>query len=111
MCRRPRIGAGSWCRPGPAGGTGIKYADPAGSASGVASVVAKGGAAGKGKLSVAARDKASKGQTSLPTGIAARLAGTPSARAQVLASDGACFELGATTVRKADGTVFDAVAP
>jgi hypothetical protein len=90
---------------------GFKYADPAAAASGVAKLLAKSGAAGKGKLSLKARNDADRGQASLPTGLAGVLAGGAGATAQLVASDGACFELAATRVKRAEAARFDASAP
>jgi hypothetical protein len=50
-----------------------------------------------------------KGQTSLPTGIAAALQNNTKARVQVLTTDGDCFSLAATEVKKADGLLFKAL--
>jgi hypothetical protein len=90
---------------------GFKYADPAAAASGVTKLLARSGAAGKGKLSLQGRNNAARGQASLPTGLAAALAGGPGATAQLVASDGACFELRATRVKKAEANRFDGSAP
>ena len=70
---------------------GYGYKDGAAEADGVTKLVAKGGAAGKGSLSLQGRNNQPKGQTDLPTGAAALLAGETSATLQLLASDGACF--------------------
>jgi hypothetical protein len=92
------------------GDDGLVYSDPDASASGVAKLTAKGGDAGKGKLSVSARNKASKGQIALPA-LAAGLAGQTSATAQVATSDGACFELALSEVKQADVDAFKASGP
>jgi FG-GAP repeat len=94
-----------------AAGGGFRYADPSASAGGVKKLVAKGGAAGKGKLSASARNAAAKGQAALPTGLAAALAGRTSARVQAVAGGGACFELRTSMVKRADGARFVAAAP
>jgi cysteine-rich repeat protein len=91
--------------------TGYAYADPLGAAEGVTAVKLKGGLAGKGAISVAGANDAKKGETSLATGAAAALAGATSATAQVLASDGECFEADLATVKKAAGGQFKAKAP
>ena len=90
---------------------GFKYADPAGAASGVATLLAKSGAAGKGKLSLKARNDAGRGLSALPTGLTGALAGATGATIQVVASDGACFELAATRIKRAEAARFDASAP
>ncbi len=72
-------------------GSGFGYKDAAGSASGVRSLKLAGGAAGKSSLSVSAANQAKKGQTALPTGIAAALSATTSVRLELHTSDAACF--------------------
>jgi hypothetical protein len=93
------------------GTSGYGYKDPAGSADGVQKIAAAGGAAGKGKLQLQAANKAAKGQTALPAGLTATLAGATSARLQVRTSDAACFEATLGTVTKSDATLFKAKAP
>jgi hypothetical protein len=90
---------------------GFTYADPSASASGVAKLVARAGAAGKGKLTAQARNRMAKGQTALQTGLAAALADDAAATAQVKASDGACFELRNAGVSKAGPGLFQASLP
>ena len=90
--------------------SGFGYADAEATASGVVKLALKGGAAGKGKLSLKAGNDARKGRTSLPTGLAAAL-DAAGATLQLTASDGACFELTATRVKKAEPALFDASAP
>jgi cysteine-rich repeat protein len=92
------------------GESGLAYADPSAADSGVVKVSARGGSTGKGRLSLAARNKASKGQTALPA-LAAGLAGETAARVQVATSDAACFELAIGTVKQADPTRFQGSAP
>ena len=87
------------------GADGLAYKDAAATDSGVVKIAAKGGAAGKGKLSLAARNKASKGQTALPA-LAGGLAGAASATVQVVASDGACFELLLGNVKQGESDRF-----
>lgn len=93
------------------GTTGYGYKDPAAAADGVQKITAAGGAAGKGKLQVQAGNKAKKGQTALPTGVTAALAGATSARLQVRTSDAECFEAVLGRVSKSDATEFKAKAP
>lgn len=92
----------------PIASTGYRYADRAGGADGVTSLVAKGGPAGKGKIVVMARNNARKGQTSMPLGIAAALQATRSVTVQTVTSDGACFGSTLTNVRTARPTLFRA---
>jgi hypothetical protein len=90
---------------------GYKYGDKAASADGVSKISLGGGDAGKGKISMSAKNNAAKGQNSLPTGIATALSGSASATVQLLTSDASCFEATLTDVKDADGTVFSAVGP
>jgi hypothetical protein len=87
----------------PKGTKGFAYKDPDAAASGVRKLASSAGPAGKGKLSVSAGNKESRGQTALPYGIARRLVGETSVFAQVAASDGLCWEATLGTVKKADG--------
>jgi hypothetical protein len=75
----------------PPTGTGFGYKDAAGSASGVGSLKLKGGVAGKSSISVSAANRATKGRTALPTGIAQALSETTSVTLELHTSDGACF--------------------
>lgn len=107
--------AGERCGAGPCwkalSSKGYAYKDAVGAASGVRRLIAKGGAPGKGKLLLKAGNNAARGQTALPTGVAAALQGSPSATLQIRASDGGCFEAALGTVRKADGVQWKAKAP
>jgi len=78
---------------------------------GVKKLVAASGPIGKGKLRLSAGNKASKGQTSLPTGAAVALEGTAAATVQVFTTDALCYGASLGTVKKADGTQFKAKAP
>ena len=93
------------------GSKGYAYADPVAAASGIRKLSYTSGKAGKGKIKVSAGNKAAKGQTELPTGVAASLAGEGAALVQVFASDGTCFEGALGTVKTADGVSFKAVTP
>ncbi|HVH08073.1 MAG TPA: choice-of-anchor Q domain-containing protein, partial [Myxococcota bacterium] len=88
--------------------TGFAYKDALAAADGVDKIGAKSGAAGKGSLTVSAKNNGKKGQTALPTGAAALLEGDTSATVQVLTSDAGCFEGSLTAVKSADGTQFKA---
>jgi hypothetical protein len=90
---------------------GYRYKDPDAGSDGLKKIQAKAGFAGKGKLVVQAANRANKGQTALPTGLAAALEGDASATVRVFASDGACFEATLATVQKSDGVQFKAKAP
>jgi len=88
---------------------GYKYNDKDISADGIQKIIAKGGGVGRGKVIVSGRNNASKGQTSLPTGIATALLNNTKATVQVVTSDADCFEVTATDVKKADGLMFKAL--
>jgi hypothetical protein len=87
---------------------GARYGDEQGSADGVVKLVVRGGAPGRGALVIRAANRPAAGMTSLPTGLAAALAGTGSATIQVVVSDGACLAATLPTVRVADGMRFKA---
>ena len=89
--------------------TGYKYGDKDTSADGILKIIAKGGDAGKGKMIVLGKNNASKGQTSLLTGIAAALQGNTKATVQVVTSDAGCFGVTAYYAKKADGLIFKAL--
>jgi len=91
------------------GADGLAYKDPSAFDDGVVKLTAKGGT-NNGKISLAARNKAAKGQTSLPA-LAAGLAGAASATVQVVASDAACFDLPIVDVKKAEADQFLGSAP
>jgi cysteine-rich repeat protein len=93
------------------GGTGFKYRDAAATASGVRTLQLKSGDAGKGAVSLQAGNREAKGQTALPTGIAAALQGTMSATVQVVTDAPSCFGAELGTVKKADGARFRASSP
>jgi hypothetical protein len=88
----------------------FEYRDPDATAHGVRRITAKSGGTGRGKVRVMGRNKPSKGQYFLPTGIAAALQGQSQATVQVVTSDAACFELTTDHVGRADGKVFRASA-
>jgi cysteine-rich repeat protein len=92
-------------------GKGWVYADPDADASGVRKLVATSGPAGKGKLQVQAGNNAAKGQDELPVGIAAMLEAASSATVQMHTSDGLCYGALLSTIKKADGVVFQGKAP
>ena len=66
-----------------------------------------GGDAGKGKVLVIGKNKTA----TMPTGVAVALQNATSATVQVLSNDAACFGANLTTVKKADGLIFKALAP
>lgn len=86
---------------------GFKYKDKNGDADGILIAKLSGGDAGKGKVKI----KGSNKTGNLPTGVAALLASQTSATVQVVTNDAACFGVGLTTVKTADGVVFKASGP
>jgi len=87
---------------------GYKYGDKLAAADGITKLQGIGGDAGKGKVQAKGQNKASKGLTALPTGIAAALASDTQATVQILTSDAACFGATLTDVKIADGLQFKA---
>ena len=92
-------------------GKGWRYQDPDGSSDGVRKLSATAGKAGKGKLALQASNRERKGQTALPSGIAAALVGETAVTLQLHASGAACYSAALGTVQKADGVRFRAKAP
>lgn len=88
-------------------GKGFKYNDKLTAADGIQKISVSGGDAGKGKVVVIGKSVAS----SMPTGVAAVLEGQSSATVQVITSDASCFGMTLPTVKKADGQLFQAIAP
>jgi len=87
---------------------GYQYKDKDATADGLTQAKLTGGDAGKGSVKI--QGKNSSGN--LPTGVVAGLLNNPSgATVQVLSSNGACFSLGVTDVKKADATAFKANGP
>jgi hypothetical protein len=91
--------------------TGFKFTDKNGGSNGVVRMVFKAGDPGKGSLLVTGKNNEPKGQTALPTGIAAALQDDRGITVQVATSDAACFGVALSTVKKADGLLFQAIAP
>jgi hypothetical protein len=92
----------------PPDGKGFAYKDAASSADGVRSLALKGGAAGKSSLAGVAGNKEAKGQTAMPTGIAAALQDATSVTLQVRIPDGACFSRTLTQITKQESALFKA---
>lgn len=87
---------------------GYSYKDKDGTADGIVQLQLTGGDPGKGKIKV----KGNNSSGNLPLGVVAGLMQNPSgATAQILSSNGACFGVGLTDIKKADGSVFKAVGP
>jgi hypothetical protein len=90
---------------------GFKYTDKTASADGISKITGKGGDPTKGQIQAQGQNNASKGQTALPTGIAAALQNNTQATVQILTSDASCFGATFTHVTEADGLEFKAVVP
>jgi len=90
---------------------GYAYRDRASSADGVTRLVAKAGSLGKGGVRLQAGNAARKGRVSLPTGIAAALAGNNRATVQLVTSDAGCMSVVLDQVKTADGATFKAKHP
>lgn len=95
---------------------GYRYRDNEASADGIEQIVMKTKRDGIGfgrlmssRLIIKGNNNPAKGQTSLPTGIAAALQDNTNPTVQVVTSDGYCFELGIFRVIKADGLLFKGV--
>jgi len=84
----------------------FKYTDREGAADGVRKLALKHGR--NTDLLLRARNKSNKGQTAMPTGIAAEMSGATSATLQIVSSDAACFQATLGNVKKADGAQFKA---
>jgi cysteine-rich repeat protein len=87
------------------GNEGFRYQDPDLDAAGIGSIVAEGGAAGKGSLRVSGRRK--KGEDGLPR-MTQSLEGDGRATVQVMVSDGRCFGAELPNVQRATEGQFKA---
>lgn len=93
------------------GGSGYRYSDKVGGADGTRSIVLKAGPAGKGIAKTFGANDATKGQTALPTGVAAALAGQTQATVQVVTDDTNCFGAMLTSIKKNTAERFLATVP
>jgi uncharacterized delta-60 repeat protein len=85
------------------------YRDGSAEADGMRRVRLHAGAGGKSRIMLKAGNDSSKAQMSMPTGIAAKLAGSTSATVQIYGSDApVCFSATFSTVRKDTGSLFKA---
>jgi hypothetical protein len=91
--------------------TGYKYGDKATAADGIGQIIGKSGVPTKGQIQAKGQNNAGKGQTALPTGVAAALQNNTQATVQILTSDASCFGATFTHVTKADGLQFQAAVP
>lgn len=92
----------------PPTGKGYVYRDKDASSSGVSKMTLKGGGAGKSKLLVGAANNVAKGQTALPTGIAAALSSAASVKVQIITDDGRCFGATLSDITKQQSDLFKA---
>jgi len=89
-------------------GKGWDYKDDLAASDGVKKIKLQSGDAGKGKVQADAANNEKKGQTALPTGIAADLQGATIALVQVTTTDAACYQALLSDVKKNDGVQFEA---
>jgi hypothetical protein len=90
--------------PGDPGHKGYRYKDPDATTQGIQSVLLKGDEPGKSKLAVKGKNNSDKGQTSLPTGVAAAFTGSATATIQLRGSDAPqCFTCAVTTSKDEGG--------
>jgi hypothetical protein len=90
------------------GTKGFAYKDPLAATDGVTRTTWRSGPAGRGAISLRAANSSAAGEASLPTGVAARLSGQPSATVQARAIGGTCFTLALDTVAQSGPIWFKA---
>ena len=91
---------------------GYKYKDSLVASDGIAGLGITAGGPGMTRASAKGKNNVAKGQTSLPTGVAAALAGSTSAEIQLLGSDASqCISASLGNVTIADGVQFKAKTP
>ena len=93
------------------GAGGFKYNDKALESDGVLQVLLKAGDASKGKVQVKGKRNAPKGQTALPVGVAAQLAGDASATVQLQSSNAGCITGAITNVKDNSSLLFKGQTP
>lgn len=106
--------AGDTCGAGPCwlatggvpGGRGFSFEDEAATSDGVRTIKLRTGAEGETSLLVRAANDASSGQTSVPSGIAARLEAATAPILQLFGSDIGCFTATIGTIKKSAPTLF-----
>ena len=95
--------------PGDPGHKGYKYKDALITADGIAGMGLRPGALGASKVGVKGKNNTAKAQTSLPTGVAAALAGSTSVVVQIIGSDApSCVSESLGSVSRDDGVSFKA---
>jgi hypothetical protein len=93
------------------GGPGYKYTDKLLTSDGMLQLLLKSGPAGSGKFIAKGKNDLAKGQTALPTGIAARLTADRRATVQLTTSNAGCLTGTVDNIRDATGTVFKGTMP
>jgi hypothetical protein len=87
---------------------GYGYKDKTAAADGIGKIGYGAGDAGKGKADAAGANNVKNGQTALPTGVAAALAGNTHPTIQMVTSDGLCIGATMTEAKKDDGVQYQA---
>jgi hypothetical protein len=90
------------------GKQGLQYQDKLGTEDGIVKLQFGGGAATKGKAAAQGKNNASKGINSLPTGLAAALAGNTTPTIQLVTSNGFCVGAMMNKVGKDAGGLYKA---
>lgn len=89
--------------------TGWQYKDKNADSDGVAKMKLFGGSEGKTQVQVLAANNDKKGLVSMPTGLAAALQGSTSARVQLRSSDAECFDVTLDQIKKQEPDFFKAI--
>jgi hypothetical protein len=92
----------------PPAGKGFAYKDAVGSADGMRALKLKAGSDGAPTLAASASNRAKKGERSLATGVAERLATSAEVRLELHTSHAACFGVTLSDVRKQESDRFKA---
>jgi hypothetical protein len=87
---------------------GYRYQDRLAASAGVTKIGYLSGSTGTGKADAAAANNASRGQTALPPGIVAGLAGNTAPTVQLVTSDGFCVGATMTDVLRDEGGLYKA---
>lgn len=87
---------------------GYSFKDKEASTKGISKISLSSGDAGRGKADISGKNNAAKGQTLLPTGVAAALNLNIAPTIQIIAGDGECVEATLTRVTKDDGVQYQA---
>ncbi len=90
------------------GTRGYRYQDKLAASAGVTKIGYFAGDAGAGRADAAGANYASKGQTALPTGVAAALGGNTAPTVQLVTSDGLCIGATMTDVLRDEGGLYKA---